>query len=252
MLIAWAHQQAAASPPAWTPLDLGAKLLAWWDAEYAPGLSLTGNLVDSWTDRKSGYVVSQTLSGSKPSLNVIGMNNRPAIVFDGVDDHLFTLTQPLPSGATPADLWLLAGQDVLAGVTGTRIPIMYGSTVNGLTARYIRRTVIAGVNRASQSIGNGATQSIIQDATVDLTGNHVIWGEGTGTENRISCDGQAKVMAAVAQSLAAVGALAIGSNNTRLSNYWQGPVNSIIVTQPLTNPEATQLMTFLKSRGGIA
>lgn len=68
------------SPP--TPANPAA---VWW----ADDLALSdGAAVSSWTDRVNGRTVSQAASGNRPLFRAAGLNGRPSVQFDGVNDYL--------------------------------------------------------------------------------------------------------------------------------------------------------------------
>jgi hypothetical protein len=56
-----------------------------------------GQAVRQWKDRSaSAFDTNQTVGGAQPLLLTGWRGSRPALVFDGVDDQLFTLSSPLP------------------------------------------------------------------------------------------------------------------------------------------------------------
>lgn len=53
---------------AWSPLDLGADLTAWYDADVATSVTSDANGVSQWDDRSgNGYHATQATNASKPS-----------------------------------------------------------------------------------------------------------------------------------------------------------------------------------------
>ncbi|HTM77999.1 MAG TPA: hypothetical protein VL133_10260, partial [Devosia sp.] len=70
----------------WSPLALGASLLAWWDASQ--GVSLSGSQVTAWADRKSGYSVAQGTGAARPLWSATSFGGKPGLTFDGIDDLL--------------------------------------------------------------------------------------------------------------------------------------------------------------------
>jgi hypothetical protein len=74
---------------AWTPAQLGASLALWLDADDASTIMLNGSTVSQWND-KSGNArnVLQATAANQPAYNTTGINSKPALVFDGVNDTL--------------------------------------------------------------------------------------------------------------------------------------------------------------------
>jgi hypothetical protein len=74
---------------AWTPAALGSALALWLDAADASTITLNGSTVSQWRD-KSGNArhVSQATAANQPTLTASGLNGKPVLTFDGVDDYL--------------------------------------------------------------------------------------------------------------------------------------------------------------------
>ena len=82
----WGLTLGGAAAPAWTPLDLGARLAIWHDAEF---VTLTSGAVSSWDDLSgNGRHATQTTAASRPTVDATGINGRPALLFDGMNDYL--------------------------------------------------------------------------------------------------------------------------------------------------------------------
>jgi hypothetical protein len=73
---------------AWTPAQLPG-LALWLDADDASTITLNGSTVSQWND-KSGNArhVSQATAANQPTLTASGLNGKPEIRFDGVNDYL--------------------------------------------------------------------------------------------------------------------------------------------------------------------
>ena len=99
---------------AWTPLNLPS-LVAWWDAQDAAHISLSGSNVTSWTDKKGGVVASQGTGANQPTWSATARNGKPGITFASASSHHLAFTPTgLPSGS--GNSWIaLAGQSTNAG-----------------------------------------------------------------------------------------------------------------------------------------
>src|SRR5688500_3331977 len=67
---------------------LGASLLAWWTADRADLITLSGSQVTSWKDVVAGYDVVQGVGGSRPLWSATSFNGAPSLTFDAIDDEL--------------------------------------------------------------------------------------------------------------------------------------------------------------------
>ena len=68
----------------WTPLELGADRIAWFDASVGPFTYATG--ISQWNDLSGlGNHVTQSTGSSQPLLNSSYLNGKPSVVFDGGD-----------------------------------------------------------------------------------------------------------------------------------------------------------------------
>lgn len=225
------------------PLMIGSKLLAWWDPTQGLGLA---SGVATWTDRKSGYILSQSTVGSRPAYSSTEFNGKHGLSFDGVDDFLTLESQPFPSGATPAESWVLVQQDDLVADTTTKPFFGYGSNA-GATSRVVQRVVVSGVNRVRTVTGIGSAVNLT-DTAVDFSGRHVIRAIFGAAQTSLRVDD------AAIQSVAAVPTT--GTTRTRLGTsqadspvaYAKIKVRDVIVAEPLTADEAEELYAFLNSR----
>ena len=67
-----------------TPLDLGADLLAWYRADK--GVTLNGSTVSAWADQSgNGLSITQAVAANQPTYEATGLNGLPSIYFDGND-----------------------------------------------------------------------------------------------------------------------------------------------------------------------
>ena len=87
--------------PAWTPASLPG-LVAWYDAQDASTITLSGSFVTQWNDKSGhGYHVSQATAGYQPTLLSTGLNGKPVLHFDPTT-NVQTLVATVPSGLFPA------------------------------------------------------------------------------------------------------------------------------------------------------
>ena len=232
----------------WSPLSLGASLLAWWDASQ--GVSLSGSQVTAWADRKSGYSAAQGTSAARPLWSATGFGGKPGLTFDGIDDLLNMESLPFLTGAAAGEIWSVAQQDALVADTGARRLISIGGAT--LSSRYIRRFVSGGVNRVHALVGDGT--SLVQSGipAVDASSRHVVRGIFAADSVQAAVDGTAGTSAAVVPNTPAT-RLNIGASSSSAigAEYWQGKIRDVLVTGPLSNDQATLLRTFLLARRAL-
>jgi len=73
----------------WTPVQLGASLALWLDANDTSTITLNGSMVSQWADKSgNGRNVSQATATSQPAYDTVAFNSKPALVFDGVNDWI--------------------------------------------------------------------------------------------------------------------------------------------------------------------
>lgn len=233
-------------PAPWSPSDLGEKLLAWWDAEAASSLTLTGSNVTTWTDKVSGYAPTQSLSGRKPVYSPTGFDGRrPGVTFDGADDGLGLTESPFPVGAGACEIWALVDQQAPVGDTTFRRIFAYGPSNNA--SRQLAHLGTASATRATGRVGSGtafltAYQSPFSGVS---TVRMAVGAEAFSVAVDGSSSGDTPAVPDTGDTY-----LGIGIGLSTLSGPWMGSINAILVTTPLTEAEALQLTDYLDNRKG--
>lgn len=237
---------AATQGGGWSPLALGASLLAWWDAGRTDLITESGGAVSSWRDIVGGYNAVQATGSAKPVFSTTSFNGTPGLTFDATDDELTCTDSGLLSqlgGATAYEMWALCDQQALpADSVGTRQIMSIGGDAGG--NRALQRIVSSGVNRARFAVA--ANTSVV--TTVDFSGRHVIRGVANGTNIQGHLDGTAGgSTAAVPASVAT--RLRIGSSSlAAAANFWNGGVAALLITGILSTAQAAQLQAYLARR----
>ena len=230
----------------WTPDDLGSDLLAFWDAEALGSLSLTAGAVDSWTDTKNGYVLSQSTAARKPTYGATSLSGRPGVTFDGADDYLEMAVSPLPIGATPMEAWAIWRED---GPTSaiSRIIWRYGGSTSPFYRSMLRNNASATQN-LSVSAGDGISASASAVRDEDISGVHVLRGLFEAHRVRASVDGSNYTSASIAMNTPA-GILRVGASTASTpANFAQGCLGGLLFTKQLTVEKGAYLLDFCASR----
>ena len=73
----------------WTPAALVGSLALWLDAADASTITLNGSTVSQWNDKSSNARhASQATVANQPTYTANGLNGKPVLTFDGVNDFL--------------------------------------------------------------------------------------------------------------------------------------------------------------------
>ena len=237
---------------AWSPGSLGTALLGWWDAERDTSkITQSGGLVSSWADLVGSYAATQGVSASRPVWSATSFNGRPGITFDGSDDELTLASVPFPTGASACEIWALVDQqDVVADTTNRRI-FAYGGNANA-TSRHLYRSVGLGMYRAGWIVGDGVGVQNSDNTPVDLSGRHVMRLRVSPTATQVDVDGVAGSSAAVVPGTGTTRTRLGANTGDAAGGFWKGHAAALLVTSTLSTDQASQLLTYLKARGGIA
>ena len=169
----------------WTPAALGSALALWLDAADSSTITLNGSTVSQWNDKSgNGRHVSQATAASQPTYTPNGLNGKPTLIFDGVNDHLFRtqsfgLSQPLTivsmqsfTNSAASLNYMLDNQSRL--VVGSRFGISGGNAELGLYANtwiYAQNPVNSGVAFSISAVANGASSQLLANGATIATGN---------------------------------------------------------------------------------
>jgi hypothetical protein len=236
----------------WAPSTLGASLLGWIDAEQPATITQAATLVSAWTDSISpgSRSFAQATGTLKPVYNAAGLNSRPSIVYDGIDDETTLASVPYPtSGAF--EIWALVKQDALAADATVRTIIAWGNGT-GATTLSFRRNVVTGVNRAQAAVGNGTVTTTITNNVVDFSGVCVVRLLLDGVNGQIEVNGTAGTPAAIAPASLSTTRTRIGASASTSANvFFQGGINNIAITTALSVNDAALMLAYQKARGGL-
>lgn len=241
-----------AAAPAFYPTDLGASLLAFWDAERTDLITKDGsNLVSSWKDVVGGYDAVQAIGASKPLFSATGFNGRPCVIPDGIDDEMTLAPVPagIPTGANGCIIWALVDQTALPADATNRHIITWG--LNSNTNRYIARLVNSGANRGFAAAGNGTTGIVSINTSVDFSGRHLVSGRVSATDVQADVDGVAGSPSAVTPATGATRLRLLAASAGTAAGFWQGPANAIFITSPtLTAGQLASITAWANARKG--
>jgi hypothetical protein len=80
----------------WTPAEITTAL--WLDAADATTITESGGAVSQWNDKSGNDKhFSQGTAANRPIINSTAINSKPALVFDGINDHLVAGSAVIPT-----------------------------------------------------------------------------------------------------------------------------------------------------------
>jgi len=228
-----------------TPSSLGASLLAWWNADRADLITLSGAQVTSWKDVVAAYDLVQAVGGARPLYSDTSFNGHPGVTADGTDDEL-TLASVILSGATAHEIWATVRQDALAANTTFRAVFSFGGTT-GNTSNQLLRWVSGGQNSILWQIGQGASTAQPIQTTTDLSGYRYIRGQ-SGATGIVGVDGVDGSSVASSQNISTTRTRMFANTANTAGNFGQCANRDVVITAPLTAGQATQMAAWAAGR----
>jgi len=230
----------------WNPGRISG-LYAWWDAERSDTITTVSGGVSAWADIVASLTVTQSVSSTRPAYSTTSYNGRPGITFDGVDDVLeVTSAGSLPAGSTAAEAWLLVDQQAADADATVRIGFTMGSASNN-NMRRLGRNQGGGVSRAASLNGTGAAV-VTATNTGNFNNRHVARYVSDGTNDRVDVDASAGSNAADVPSTSGARTRIGAGGASAAASFFQGALNSVLVTPLLSASDASNLYSFLNRR----
>lgn len=226
------------------PASLGTQLLAHWTTDNPALITESAGAVSSWKDTVAAYNMAQATGANKPAYSTTSYNGAPGITFDGTSDYLDLGSQPFPSGVAVAEIWTIADQTEVPGVTGIKKIFEYGGG-SATNRRGVSRTVVTGVNRLRSYYDSTG----VAVATVgDLSGRHVTRTVFSATTVSQYFDGVLDGSATPSAPNTGTSGARIGANLGTATEFWKGVVRDILITRALSASEVTALAAWAQAR----
>jgi len=235
-----------ASLGSWAPTDLGASLIAWWDA--GSGVTESGGAVSAWADSVGALTVAQGTAGNKPTYSATSFRGAPGITFDGGDYLSVASTGSLPSGGNACEIWALVDQTALPADTASRMIFGYGNAL-GTGRRSFYRRVLTGANQVRAEVGNGSTTTPINFTATgnDFSGPNVarIAIGASASVGQVNGGPQTAPVSVTPNTATSITTIGI---STAIDLPFQGVIAAILVTGALTIDQAKYLTAYLTRR----
>lgn len=228
----------------WAPTDLGAQLLAWWNAD-----DLANGAVSAWADRKGSLTPAQATGGFQPIKAATSFNAAyGGVTLDGTDDRLLLAgVGSLPVGTAGGELHALASQDAAGATAGDRNLFSYGAA-GSAAARWLVRSPVTSINRFRVKDGT----STLANLTGDFTGPHIVSGAWAGVLQYGWFDGAPTSPASGGSSFNTIGTnICIGAIQSGGVQFWQGVIRHIFATVALTDARRDKLTGWMAWDSGL-
>lgn len=223
--------------------------LAWWNADRADLITLSGAQVTSFKDSYFAYDAVQAVSGARPTYSATGFNGKPSLAADGVDDELTLASMPFPSGAAPSIMRVVVQQDALPADTTARNAFSVGNL--STTGRLLGRSVVSGANRSRLSVGDGSAAAAALGSVVDLSGRHMIKGVIGGTSSDLRTDKGAPTNVVVVPATATNRTRLFAAPNSTATGFWNGKGRDWFISAGETTDQANYIDNFFLSRRAL-
>ena len=238
---------------AYNPLySLRQKLVAYWDAEDASSVILSGSSVTMWRDKNAGFSAIQNGGSAQPTWSPTSFNGFPGVTFDGIDDTLLwtmpTLV-PLPMFTKLCEVWIVVDQTSVGSDANGRTAVAYGNDI-GVNGSRVFQVVFSGnVERIRGIVGTGVGSVTAQPAAVTYVGRHFTRMNVEAASITVISDnlGAATTSGVVNTPLPL--RLRIGARESAAaSQFWKGQIALVLITLPLTVNEAVRLSDYCQYR----
>lgn len=236
-----------------SPLALGDKLVAWWDAEEYASLTLASGLVTTWAPKIGAGNYTQATTTNKPAYDATGFNGRPCVTFDGVDNFMAQASGvgPFPTGASiDHEIFILEQNDTADADTAGDIFFTFGGATQATCVR-MSRAVSGGNMRRTFSVGSGAAGVVATETTVARAVPHLFSARIYAGGAAMAVDKRAEQVISVAHSISSSRARLGSSEATSPGSYANTRLNSIILTTALTAAERAAMKDWGCARGSI-
>lgn len=235
-------------PPAFTPADLPG-LYVWLDASDAGTLTIDSGTVSAWADRSgNARHAIQGTAAIRPAFQAAGLNGKPSVRFDGVNDnmvfagftHLTTLTVAVV--ACPTNL---SGFRGLVGRTEGS-PWRHNWSV-GLDSAKHTLLYYGGSGsvypRAEAADAVTVNTAYVFTSRLDSSPAAHLWQDG---------ELQNLAVDTIAPSPANFGAGVLGANDAGTSGFFAGDISEVVITSgALSDEDVAALNAYLLSKWGI-
>jgi hypothetical protein len=224
----------------------GINIAAWFSTMESGSVILDGTTASQWSDISgNNRHATQATKAKQPTYTPDGLNGKPVLTFDGVDDEI--RTGNIFSGATD---FSVASVFRRSGTSGTMLAMGLNDGNNytyDLSTRVDFANSVRIIHRQPGDARSSPANSVVGDAfvTVSTRGSSVILDTFNGVNAVVQSPPAVPSQPTFAQS-----ALAIGAGGS--SGFFNGLVSEIVITgSVLSTTDRQQLEGYLAWRRGL-
>lgn len=239
----------AGTPSAWTPLNLGSALLAWWDAQNTANITFNGSTVAAWFDSKNHLGAFQAATASQPTYSATARNGKPGLSFaqSPVNTLIFDpVSGGFPSGSSASTIAIAAYTSVVPATATQQFVFGYGPAVT-----------TAGQSRVmGQAATTDPTSGVPFFGTSGAGGNDYASAESwenvdrfvvsqlSGQSSNLNVDGNATESATLTPTTNTVLTTNFGAIGQwrEFGNAWLGVVQQVVVLNALLDTNQRQCL----------
>ena len=227
------------------PTDLGAALVAWWNADDHGTSNMTDDgsgLISAWVDRIGGVSLTGSTTArptwSATSFNASGASCA-ALTFNGTANCLTgTSFGSIPVSTTPGTI-MVAGSGAGTADANSRFIIAYGGTASGSQRR-------VGKNTADTAVGGDGTTQTSGGTLLNWLDEAIVSLDFAATTYTLAANGTVGTPTTGATLNTTATRIRIGASTaTTAANFWKGMVRHVFVTTALTTTQRQQLEGWL-------
>lgn len=218
----------------WSPWAIPRSRLAMWlHAGDSNLVSLTGSLVDSFTDRISGLAFTNTGTG-RPEYVADGINGFPGIQFGPADVRLnnTSFSSVLPVGTEPSTIVVLGLSNNINALRARAFS--YGSAADGRSVFVIDDGHNIGVSAVTE----------YQDTGSQISGPFVAIGEWSDDVQTVWSNGRDGGSAATTYNTATARASVGAGNSNGGADWFQGLIGDVLVIRGVLSTLEKQLISW--------
>lgn len=247
-----------------------ANSVLWLNASDASSITLDGTAVTAWASRVGSASVTQSVTNNAPAYasSVAGLNNRPALLFDGTNDVLLNTATGLLATGSPAMTLIIAHRTGASLGTNCIFDIAQGSAYAGNGT--IRRLLVSqafgsphAANAPYVAIGNrdaSYANSVTSASTAYIHSLAVVGDANTSASNPLYYRNGANSVRALATGTAFTDGsisftpqrFSVGSSSQGAAEFYTGHVAEVLLySRVLSDSERLRIERYLGTKYGI-
>jgi hypothetical protein len=236
----------------------------WLDAGQSSSMTLDGSAVTAWASRVGGVSVTQAVTNNAPAYasSVAGLNNRPALLFDGSNDVLLNTATGLLASGSPAMTLIVAHRFGATIATNCIFDIAQGSTYagTGTIRRFFPASNFGGGNArpAYFAYGGRDLRYDSSDSAVSTAYVHsVVVADGNSSLTnplyyRNGAVSAATLVGASGSVQFTPSRFSVGSSSQAAAEFYSGHIAEVLLySRALSNSERLRLERYLGTRYGV-